>query len=115
MKIMLTILYGLLIVPARLTLGLLGRDPLMLRDNRRGSYWIELSEPMTSEHYFSQGPTSGGPHAAPGVATWVLPVYRTLAKWYGPRKAIPGMGTGATTPSPVARDQRIPDENYTLW
>ena len=115
MKFILTILYGLLILPARLVLGLLGRDPLMLRDDRLHSYWIELSEPPTSRDYFSQGRTRSGPHAARGIARLVLPVYRTLAKWYAPRKITPNVGAGPSTPRPVVRDQGIADENYTLW
>ena len=114
MKLILTILYGLLIVPARLALGAMRRDPLMLHDDGRSSYWIELGDPPRNEDYFSQGATRGGPHAAKGIAWLLLPVYRGLAKWYTPRRP-KGSGQGQPVAHAAVRDQRIPDENYTLW
>jgi hypothetical protein len=121
------ILYGTCILPARILMTLLGRDPLQLRhDAKRASYWRPL-EPGTDLHsYFSQGVAAerGGPR---GMSGWLVPLYLAVARMCAPREqpqAVPQPAPGSNgvhkpTPRPagtaVGGEGSIPDEIYTLW
>ncbi len=116
LKIMLTVLYGVLVFPAHVVGRWRGRDSLLLRKPARDSYWLSRAPVTDVQSYFSPGSARVGngvtAETPAATATWLAPLYVLVARWFAPRR---GVAAETPTASAAARDQGIPDEIYTLW
>ncbi len=109
-KLILLILYPAALV-LRIISGILGRDPLRLKQPAGDSYWITRAEPEGSAHYFSEASEAEG-HSAGGMSGVIAPVLRAAASLFKPKTKHQSRGTHIPG---ADREQGIPDEVYTLW
>ncbi len=119
LKVILTVLYGAVLIPASVTGRLLGRDSLLLRRPRRDSYWLAKAPVSDVQSYFSPGSARDGNGTSQetpvAMAGWLTPVYVALSKALAPRRRPSGETATSAVPSAATREQGIPDEIYTLW
>jgi hypothetical protein len=101
--------YPLLVV-GRILNGVLGRDPLRLREPENKTFWINRGPEPSGPSYFSEASAlEGGNHGGCGrLATVAL---CAVAKLLAPPVETDGDDFRIAT----QRDRGIPDEVYTLW
>lgn len=112
MRFLLTLIFGLLMLPARWWAAARGRDPLLLKPQpERDSFWLPLPAKSGVQSFFSEasdyeaGEDAGRP---PAIATWATAVLLRISRWCAPKEA----GSRSMI-QPL--DDAIPDEIYTLW
>lgn len=110
LRILLLLCYPLCLA-ARCLNGILGRDPLRLRDPGGESYWIERQAEPDSQSYFSEASVAEGKGHGGMGALARIPL-RFVARLYAP----PSADGASKFAGPAAdREEGIPDEVYTLW
>ncbi len=119
LEVLLSVLYAICILPAKVVGRLLGRDSLLLRRPRRDSYWLARAPPADVQSYFSPGSARSGNGTtadtpAP-MAGWIAPMFLWLSRAFAPRRRRMTDTASSTVPSAASRDEAIPDEIYTLW
>ena len=110
LKTLLVLLYPLLIL-ARILNALLGRDPLVLREPKGATCWIERGPEAGSASYFSEASGQEGRNHG-GFGRMATVMLGWAARLFSPPSSKSDSGdfrAGAD------RDQDIPDEVYTLW
>ena len=109
LQVLITIIYGVLILPARAWALVTGRDPLQRKlAPERESYWLPLPAKSGMQSFFSEDSDYAKGDRARLSARWATGALAWLARFYGPRE---GAGRAGTIP---LRDD-LPDEIYTLW
>lgn len=108
-KFILILLYPLLLV-ARLTNAILGRDPLRLCEPQAESFWLTRNEEPDTASYFSE--SSRQTDEQRDGLIWITKVaLRGAAHCFAPPRPAPGEKYSAA----ADREKGIPDEVYTLW
>jgi hypothetical protein len=109
-KLILLALFPLAVL-LRVISGILGRDPLRLKQPAGESFWITRAASDDSGHYFSEASAAEG-QGAGGLSGVIAPALRASASLFKPKTShdAPGRHIAAAD-----REQGIPDEVYTLW